>query len=255
MGDVVGVIVDHVEDDADACLVEGLHHLLELTDASRRGVGVGGVAALRHVVVHGVVAPVVLVVGKARLVHRAVVVAGQDVDGIHAKTPEVVDGPRLSEGKELARVGCIGSGDGEVAMVKLIDDMVGWRLHDGPAVALPPFGIGGCHVDDGATLAIDADGLGEHAGALALADVEGIEASHQVALHGGDPAVRLVREPHGYGLNSLAAKARFIDTHLDLLGIAGGKEAEGGGLRRIGHLIEVGVLSLQDSSHCLQHDQ
>ena len=69
MVDVVGMVIDHVEDDADACLVEGLNHLFELADAGVRTVGIRRIAALWHVVVDGVVAPVVFVVSETRLVH------------------------------------------------------------------------------------------------------------------------------------------------------------------------------------------
>ena len=53
----VGVVVDHVHHHAQAALVQRLHHLAELEDALR-AVGIDGVAALGHVVVQRVVAPV-----------------------------------------------------------------------------------------------------------------------------------------------------------------------------------------------------
>ena len=53
----VGVVVDHVHDHAQAALVERLHHLAEFENA-RGAVGIGRVAALGHVVVQRVVAPV-----------------------------------------------------------------------------------------------------------------------------------------------------------------------------------------------------
>ena len=95
MLDVVSVVIHHIEDDADVCVVESLHHLLELTDAHFGLIGIRGVAALRHIVVHRVVAPVVLVVSETGLVDRAVVVARQDVDGIDSKLLQVLDGPGL----------------------------------------------------------------------------------------------------------------------------------------------------------------
>ena len=58
--DVERVVVDNIEDDADAGLVKGLHHLLELPDAGHGGGGIGGVGAFGNVVVQRVVAPVVL---------------------------------------------------------------------------------------------------------------------------------------------------------------------------------------------------
>ena len=82
--DIVGVVVDDVEEDGDAGLVQCLHHLLELTDAADGVVGVGRVRTLWHVVVYGVVAPVILRLTETGLVDRAIVVARQDMDGIDA---------------------------------------------------------------------------------------------------------------------------------------------------------------------------
>ena len=71
---VIGVVVDHIQDDADVCLVECLYHLLELTDAYLRAIRVSRIAAFRHIVVDRVVAPVVLWLVETCLVHRTVVV-------------------------------------------------------------------------------------------------------------------------------------------------------------------------------------
>ena len=143
---VVGVVVHHIEDDTYAGAVQGLHHLLELAYAAGRVVGIGGVAALRHIVVHRVVAPVVLIVGEACLVDRAEVVGGQYVHGIHPELLQVADGPGLGEGEEFARMlrtdtlhGHVGvevdvAGDGEVAVVHLVDDEVGGRAERQPLV-------------------------------------------------------------------------------------------------------------------------
>ena len=40
---IEGVVIHHVEDDANACLVEGLNHLLELLDARYGACGIGGI--------------------------------------------------------------------------------------------------------------------------------------------------------------------------------------------------------------------
>ena len=99
-----GVVIDHVEDHADARLVEGLHHLLELQDATRGQLGIKGVAALGHVVVERVVAPVVLGRVELGLVDRGEVVGRQDVDGIDAQGLEMGDGLLLRQGEKLALV-------------------------------------------------------------------------------------------------------------------------------------------------------
>ena len=84
--DIISVVIDHVEDHGDACLMECLYHLLELTDAADRVIGVGGIATLWHIIVDRVIAPVILWLVQTGLVHRAVVVTGQDMDGIDAES-------------------------------------------------------------------------------------------------------------------------------------------------------------------------
>ena len=95
MVDVVGVVVNHVENYADASFVEGLDHLLEFADADVRTVGVRRIATFRHVVVDRVVAPVVFVVSETRLVHRTIVVRGKDMNSVDTQRLQVVDGPRF----------------------------------------------------------------------------------------------------------------------------------------------------------------
>ena len=73
---VVSMVIHHVEDHTDASIMKGFHHLLELANANLRLVGIRRVATFRHVVVHGVVAPVVFVVGEACFIHRTIVVTG-----------------------------------------------------------------------------------------------------------------------------------------------------------------------------------
>ena len=63
--------------------MEGFHHLLELTDTYLGIVRIGRITTLGHVVIQGVITPIVLIITKACLVHRSIVVAGQDMDGIH----------------------------------------------------------------------------------------------------------------------------------------------------------------------------
>ena len=241
MLDVVGVVIHHVEDDADAGIVKRLHHLLEFADAHFRGIRIGGVASLGHVVVHRVVAPVVLVVAEARLIHRAVVVAREDMDGIDAQFLEVADGPGLGEGEELSLIAGIGAGDGEVAVVHLVDDEIGRRLGDGMAILCPTFGIGGTEVDDGAPLAVDSYGLGKDTRTLAEAHVEGVELSHQIA---SDISLPLLvgSALHLDGLDGFASLTIAIETEGDALGIVGGKEYELGLLRGIVHLVEMKVV-------------
>ena len=250
------MVVDHVEDDADAGLMQGLHHLLELADAAGGVVGVGGVAALGYVVVERVVAPVVLRLIEARLVDRGVVERREDVDGVDAEALEVVDGPRFGEREELPRI-LRGDAlvehrwvvvdvapDGEVADVHLVDDEVGRRLECGPAVALPPHRVGLGQVDDGAALTIDADGAGKDAGrlagmALVAGDVEGVELSFPVALHGGCPAAGF-GALHLHRLEWLATKAGAIEPQYRRLTLR--RTAEEGERRGLGGVVDLGVI-------------
>ena len=181
------MIIHHIEDDGNADLVQGLHHLFELADAHLRAIGVGGVAAVRHVIVHRVVAPVVLRFVEACLVHRAKVVAGQQVNSRDAQLLQMADGPRLRQCQELTRILGIGMGNGEVAVMHLVDNHVGRRLTHQTAVTVPPFRIGGLPVDNGSAPPVHTHSGGKHTRCLAPSYVEGIELTHQVTFHGGRP--------------------------------------------------------------------
>ena len=236
--DVVGVVVHHVENHSDACFVQGLHHLFELVDAACWVVGVGRVASFRHVVVHGVIAPVVLVLVQLRLVYRAIVVRWQDVYGIDAQRFQVADGFRLGQCEKFSfMLQFRRFVDREVAVVHLVDDEVGGRLHDGASVLFPSFGVGVFHVDDSPSLSVHADSLGEDARSFSSSDVEGVESSHEVALNGCCPLF-VGRAFHLYRLECLAALPFVIEAQGYALGTVGGEEAEGGLFRCVLHLVE-----------------
>ena len=61
LGRIESVIVHHIQHYADACLMQGLHHLLELTDTHIRFIRVGSVRAVGHIVILRVIPPVVFV--------------------------------------------------------------------------------------------------------------------------------------------------------------------------------------------------
>ena len=146
------------------------------------------------------------------------------MDGVDAQLSEVLDGPRFGERQELAGMAGVRTGDGEVAVVHLVDDEVGRRFHHRSHVAGPSFRIGFGRVDDGSPLAVDPHGLGKHAGCLATPDVEGIEPAHQIALDGSRPTVWLAGPLHLDRFNGLSSKSFLIDTHFDCLCRRGGKE-------------------------------
>ena len=145
--------------------MQRLHHLLELADAHAPVRGVGGVGALRHVVVLRVVAPVVLGPLRPGFVHRLVVGGRQQVHVRHAQLDQVVDArrhaarpprPPLREGQVAALVLQARAGmDGEVADVQLVDDRVGRRAQARPPVARPPRGVRLAQVHDHAAPAVD----------------------------------------------------------------------------------------------------
>ena len=159
------------------------------------------------------------------------------MDGVDTKLLQVCDGPGLCQGEELALVLGILTGDGEVAMVHLIDDEVGRRLAHGVTILCPAFGIGLRKVDDGASLAIDAYGLGKDTRALTEAHVEGVELAHEVAFDGGGPLL-VGGALHLHGLHGLAVESLLIDTQRDALGIVGCKEGKLGFLRGVADLLE-----------------
>ena len=234
------MVVYHIKDDGNACLMEGLHHLLELLDTDSGVVGIGGIASLGYVVVHWVVAPVVLVVAETGLIHRTIVVAGQDMHSVDTQLLKVVEGPRLGECEELAWILGIRTGDGEVTMVELIDDEVSWRLHHRATVVVPIGWRRLRHINNGSTLTIDSHGFGKDTRTLATTHIEGVETSHEVTLHSGCP--QPVGISHLDGLQGLASHTVLIDSHYHFLCRCGGKKAEGRSLWTVGHLVEGEVL-------------
>ena len=182
MLDIVGVIINNVEDDSDTGLVESLHHLLELSDTTRGVIGIGGIATLGHIVVHWVIAPVVLGGIEFGLVDRSVIIAGQDMDCVHTQRLQMIDGPWLRQGKELTRILSILAGDGEVTVVHLIDHQIGRRLDRLVGITTPILRIGLHQVDDGATLTVYTHSFGKHTGTFTLPHIEGIVLAQKVAL-------------------------------------------------------------------------
>ena len=84
----VGVVVHHIHHHPDVRCVEGGDHLLALPDPHLSPGGVGGVASLRHVEVHRIVAPVVLPHQGAPLVHAAEVKEGHQ---LHIADPQPLE--------------------------------------------------------------------------------------------------------------------------------------------------------------------
>ena len=164
-----------------------LNHLLEFLDTDFWLIRVSRISTLWNVIVHRVVAPIILRLVQSGFVYRTIVVAWQNVDSVNAKLFQMFDGPRLCKCHEFAWVLGILAGDGEVAMMHLVDNQIGRRLGDRTFIAAPMFRIGFRHIDDGSALAVNTYGFGEDTRALALTHIEGIELPHQVALDGCRP--------------------------------------------------------------------
>ena len=99
------MVVDHIHDHADSCVVERLHHLLHLLHA-RCGIGwIGRVAALGGIVVLRVVAPVVLVFLQGRLVDGIIVIAREDMHVGHSEFLQMVDAGGQAFGRKSSLLG------------------------------------------------------------------------------------------------------------------------------------------------------
>ena len=85
------MVIDHVEDHAEACLVKSLDHLLELLDTGHRIVWISRERSLYSIVVKRLVTPVVLVVLKTGLVDCSEVSRRKELNVSHSDLLEVVD--------------------------------------------------------------------------------------------------------------------------------------------------------------------
>ena len=82
------MIVDHVHGHPEALPVQALHGLLQLPDPDLSVRGIGGIGALRHVPVHGIIAPVKLR-GISRLVHGTVIIDRHELHMGHAQLLQI----------------------------------------------------------------------------------------------------------------------------------------------------------------------
>ena len=245
----VGVVVDHIHDDADAGLVQGLDHGAALPDADFAVVGVGGIAALRDVEVDGVIAPVVLFRQRFCFVHTAEIVHRHDLDIAHTQLLQVVQaggvgavpaqgGAGLGEGQKLpapVRADTAGGILREIADAHLPDHpFLGRDVR--PPVVLPPGGRGGIQVQDHAAQAVHTrcHGIGV-AGLLRFAvDLHRVGVVAAVLVAGQGDAPHALRIPlHGVHLG--AAAAIPVGIKIDRHGLGKRRpEPEGGRLRGVG---------------------
>ena len=242
---IIDMVVDHIQNDTDSGLMEAHDHLLELLHPDLAVVGIGGVAALRDVVVDGIVAPVEARL-RVRLIHRGIVIAGQKMDVGDAQILDVVQtrgdavrigGAGLEQAQELAGLGDAGAGIGaQVPDMELVDDRIGDLAGGvGDFVILPAHGVRGIQIEDHGPLAVDAGGPGVGiAGlpnfALNLHAV-GVVGAVQIALHGGHPGAVDIRH-HGKALDQIVGTlgAGLIEVDPNCVS-RGSPDLEGGLLR------------------------
>src|SRR5699024_8096805 len=239
---LVGVVVHHVHDDPEAVLVQGLDGLLQLPDAHRAVVGIGGIAALGDVVVDRVVPPVEGV--RAVLGDRAVVEHRHQLDVVDPQPLEVVDaggmhpvpvqgGAGQGQGLVLApqRFGHTAVDVvGEILDVDLPDNVLGAPGRG--RVAGPALGIGAAQVDHHAAGPVPAAGPGPGVGGaagdpVAVGDREIVIAAVQVPLCHGFPDAPLAAGKLE-GQQGAACGAVLVEVQGDLPG-RGGPQGKAGG--------------------------
>ncbi len=207
---LAGVVVDHVEDDLDAGVVEAPDHHFEFVG---RGHGPRAVPVVRGEVGEGVVSPVIGEIFGDQRVFAGVVVDGKELDGGDSQGAEVVD-------HRFAGQPCIGSPDlgGEL------------RVESGKALHM---GL----VDDGF-------GPGRSGGTVGSPDVGGVHDDRQGGPRG---IVPVVRDHVSLGISQGIGKEGVIpaDSPGDLLGVGiekdlGGVEPESPG-RVVGAVDPVAV--------------
>ena len=230
----VHMVIHHIHHHADARRVQSGDHLLAFPDAHLAPGGVGGVAALRDVVVGGVVAPVVLAHQGLCLVHSAEIEDGHQLDILHPQPLEVVQaggvdavavqgGVLLGKGHELAaprRAHAAGGVLRKVPHAHLPYSPLAGRDHRAH-IPLPAGRVGAAEVHDHAALPVDSrrpgvrvDGLAAHA---VRCDRIGIVPAVLVA--GQPDAPHALRAAlHRQGAHGGAAVALAVEVHSHALG-------------------------------------
>ena len=239
------MIIHSIENHSDASLVKRHHHLLELLDAGSRSIRVGTITTFRYIIVLRIVAPVELRLVELGFIYGCVIEHRLEMDGIDAEVLEIFDSLRLCEGEILALIfqtRC--RRNGEITHVKLVDNEVGWRLDGRTHILVPSHRVSIIEINDSATVSIHTYRLGKGSRRFALTDIEGIELTFQIALHGSSPSF-IAHLLHLQRLVSLTFLSILIKTDGNRrLGCCWGIENEHGFLLGIHHLIEC-LLSTQ----------
>ena len=184
------MVIHGIENHSDASLVKCHHHLLELLDTGSRSIRVGTVAAFRHIIVLRIVTPVELRLVELGFIYGCIIEYRLEMDGIDAEVLEIFDSLRFGEGEILALIfqtRC--RRNGEITHVKLVDNEVGWRLDGRAHILVPSHRVGIIQINDSTTVSVDTYCLSKCTRSFTLTDIEGIELTLQVALHGSSPSL------------------------------------------------------------------
>ena len=225
------MVIHNIHHDADACLMQRLHHLLCLFDAHLAVIGLGGIGALRHIVVHRIVAPVEFRFG---LIHRAEVIHRQDMQVRNAKFLQVIDTRRHTSGclcslfrKFQILSGILHAGafiHRKIPDVQLID----YRIRDplpgmGITVVLPALRVCAVEVNDHRAVAV-------HSGRsrIGIARLRALAVSHRlIGIIGAVQIAFRLQKPcsvhvsrHGKPLRPVVRRSvtALIQVHINLIG-------------------------------------
>ena len=220
------MVVYHVEDYAHASIVQRLNKGLELKDTRNRVSSIGRVCTLRSVVVLRLITPVILVCG-TRLIDRAEVGCGQEVNVCHTHLTEVVDTcseiliracAELSHGDILTGIAAASAlMSGHIAVVHLIDNDLR-RVNLGTLILAPALRVSVAHIDDSTTVTIYVECTSEDTSSLleGLAingDLEGVVHTLLIAIDLSAPKA-IVALAHG---NLLGESIAIVEAHNNTL--------------------------------------
>ena len=167
------MVIYHIHDHPEALPVQALHGLLQLPDADLAAGGIGGIGALRHIPVHGIISPVKLQ-WVSRFIHRAVIIDRHELNMSDAELLQ----PGKSRGMNAVSVqGGVSAAEGPVFSPRLFRKSArrvpGKFLHMGfinhllrPVlrrfILVPAFRVRPAEVHRHAALSVDSAGLCVH---------------------------------------------------------------------------------------------
>ena len=231
--DIVSVVVNDIHDDTNTGFVERLDHLFRLANTASRIVGVGGITAVRYVVVHRVISPVVFILFEGSLVNGAVVKHRQDLEVGNTEFAQVVECRFFRHSEELPFVDNTGVRRYRIiANVGLVHDNIRRIGHGRTNVFIPAFGVGSFEIEDRGTLAVYRNCFGKDTRRFGcplaiLEGTNGIVFAGQIAFDGSCPEIVLSFGKGDYF--ELSGIGSLIEMNLHLFGYVGPKSELGFG--------------------------